>query len=273
MIVPLNEYDFLKARGGRARQQRSRCLWQDPSDLRPVRERVYRWANLMRSLGVKKGERVAMLSQNCHRVLEAFFGTPLLGSILMPLNFRLVSDDFLYILNHGGAKVVIVEEGLEHLVDPIRDRLETIEQFIVARDDPKASTDEWMDYETLLAGSLRRTARAGRDRRKRAFSAALHVGHHGPPERRDADAPQSLHQRHELDLRVRDKRADVYLHTLAQFHCNGWGMPYAATGMGGTHVIIKKFEPAAFFDLVTREQVTFACHAADHDKHGFEPPA
>jgi fatty-acyl-CoA synthase len=51
---------------------------------------------------------------------------------------------------------------------------------------------------------------------------------------------------------------DVYLHTLAQFHCNGWGLPYAVTGMGGTHVIIKKFEPALFFDLITRERVTFA---------------
>jgi fatty-acyl-CoA synthase len=52
---------------------------------------------------------------------------------------------------------------------------------------------------------------------------------------------------------------DVYLHTLAQFHCNGWGVGYAVTGMGGTHVIIKKFEPSAFFDLVSRERVTFAC--------------
>jgi fatty-acyl-CoA synthase len=52
---------------------------------------------------------------------------------------------------------------------------------------------------------------------------------------------------------------DVYLHTLAQFHCNGWGVPYAVTGMGATHIIIKKFEPAAFFDLAERERVTFAC--------------
>jgi fatty-acyl-CoA synthase len=52
---------------------------------------------------------------------------------------------------------------------------------------------------------------------------------------------------------------DVYLHKLAQFHCNGWGVGYAVTGMGGTHVIVKKFEPAAFFDLVAKEQVTFAC--------------
>ena len=63
---------------------------------------------------------------------------------------------------------------------------------------------------------------------------------------------------------------DIYLHTLAQFHCNGWGVGYAVTGMGGAHVIIKKFEPAAFFDLVARERVTFAVHAADYDQHGIE---
>ena len=52
---------------------------------------------------------------------------------------------------------------------------------------------------------------------------------------------------------------DVYLHTLAQFHCNGWGLPYAITGVGAKHVIVKKYEPASFFELVTRERMTFAC--------------
>jgi fatty-acyl-CoA synthase len=52
---------------------------------------------------------------------------------------------------------------------------------------------------------------------------------------------------------------DTYLHTLAMFHCNGWGVPYAATGVGATHVVLKKYEPAAFFDVVIREGVTFAC--------------
>ena len=103
MIVPLNEYDFLKrALVVHANKEAVVC-----GDLRltyrQFGERVNRWANAMRALGVEKGDRVAILSQNCHRILEAFFGTPLLGSILMPLNFRLVSDDFEYILNHGGA--------------------------------------------------------------------------------------------------------------------------------------------------------------------------
>ena len=147
MIVPLNEYDFLK-RALVAHSTREAIVCGDTRlTYRQFGERVNRWANLMRGFGVEKGDRVAMLSQNCHRILEAFFGTPLLGSILMPLNFRLVPDDFEYILNHGGAKVLIVEEGLTQLIEPIRDKLPSVDRFILASDGLKASEDGWLDYE------------------------------------------------------------------------------------------------------------------------------
>jgi fatty-acyl-CoA synthase len=258
VIVPLNEYDFLKRAVVAHSSKEAVVCGKTRLTYGQFAERVYRWANLMRSLGVKKGERVAILSQNCHRVLEAFFGTPINGSILMPLNFRLVPDDFLYILNHGGAKVVIVEEGLEHLVDPIRNRLETIERFIVARDDAKDSSDQWMDYETLL-GATSAEQPAPVEIEENDPSALLYTsGTTGRPKgvmltHRNLYL-NAMNSICEFEINERD----VYLHTLAQFHCNGWGIPYAATGMGATHVIIKKFEPAAFFDLVTRERVTFA---------------
>jgi fatty-acyl-CoA synthase len=221
-------------------------------------ERVNRWANLMRGLGVAKGDRVAVLSQNCHRVLEAFFGTPVLGSILMPLNFRLVPDDFEYILNHGGAKAIIVEEGLTRLIEAIRDKLETVERFIIAGDKPEDTADGWLDYESLLADASGEPP-APADIDENEPSALLYTsGTTGRPKgvmltHRNLylNAMNSI-----CEFGIRE--TDVYLHTLAQFHCNGWGLPYAVTGMGATHVVIKKFEPAAFFDLVTREQITFA---------------
>src|SRR5262249_35914628 len=55
------------------------------------------------------------------------------------------------------------------------------------------------------------------------------------------------------------KHGDTYLHTLAMFHCNGWGLPYAVTGVGAKHVVVKKYEPASFFELATRERMSFAC--------------
>ena len=258
MIVPLNEYDFLK-RALVAHSNKEAIVCGDLRlTYRQFGERVNRWANLMRSLGVQKGERVAILSQNCHRVLEAFFGTPLLGSILMPLNFRLVPDDFDYILNHGGAKVLVVEEGLTHLIDPIRDKLETVEHFVLGSDSNK-SEENWLDYESLLAeASVEPPPPVEIDENE--TSALLYTsGTTGRPKgvmltHRNLyiNAMNSI-----CEFGIHER--DVYLHTLAQFHCNGWGVGYAVTGMGGTHVIIKKFEPAAFFDLITHEGVTFAC--------------
>src|SRR5215831_14201679 len=259
MIIPLSEYDFFK---------RALCVHSDKEaivcgDLRltygQFGERVFRWANAMRALGVKKEDRVAMLSQNCHRVLEAFFGTPLLGSILMPLNFRLVPDDFDYILNHGGAKVLIVEEGLTHLIDSIRDKLKTVQHFIIASDDSKVSEKGWQDYESLLStASSEPPAEVEID--ENDTSALLYTsGTTGRPKgvmltHRNLyiNAVNSI-----CEFGIHER--DVYLHTLAQFHCTGWGVGYAVTGMGGTHVIIKKFEPAGFFDLMSRERATFAC--------------
>jgi fatty-acyl-CoA synthase len=259
VIVPLNEYDFLK-RALVAHSSKEAVVCGDTRlTYGGFGERVNRWANAMRKLGVQKEDRVAMLSQNCHRVLEAFFGTPLLGSILMPLNFRLVPDDFEYILNHGGASVVIVEEGLTDLIDQIRPKLETVKHFIVARDKPQAATSEWLDYETLLdEASAEPPPHVEIDENE--TSALLYTsGTTGRPKgvmltHRNLymNAMNSI-----CEFGIHER--DVYLHTLAQFHCNGWGVGYAVTGMGGTHVIVKKFEPAAFFDLVTKERVTFAC--------------
>ena len=263
VIVPLNEYDFLKRALAAHGSKEAVVCGELRLTYAQFGERVRRWANAMRGLGVGRGDRVAVLSQNCHRMLEAFFGTPLVGAILMPLNFRLVPGDFEYILNHGGAKVVIVEDGFAHLLDPIRDRLESVEQVVLARDGQSpgdgAAAGAWLDYETLITN-----AASGPP----------------PPIEIDEDEPSALlytsgttgmpkgvmltHRNLYInainsicEFGIHER--DVYLHTLAQFHCNGWGVPYAVTGMGGTHVIIKKFEAAAFFDLVSRERVTFAC--------------
>ena len=270
MIVPLNEYDFLK-RAIVAHSSKEAIVCGDVRlTYSEFGERVNRWANAMSDLGVRKGDRVAMLSQNCHRILEAFFATPLLGSILMPLNFRLVPDDFEYILNHGGAKVLIVEQGLTHLIDPIRDKLKTIERFVVALNEPEAwfdndpgggfrGEDDWTDYESLLAAAPPDLPPSVEIDENEASALLYTSGTTGRPKgvmltHRNLyiNAMNSI-----CEFGVHER--DVYLHTLAQFHCNGWGVPYAVTGMGGTHVIVKKFEPAPFFDLVIREKVTFAC--------------
>jgi fatty-acyl-CoA synthase len=259
MIVPLNEYDFLKRALVAHSSKEAVVCGTTRLTYEQFGKRVNQWANAMYGLGISKGDRVAVLSQNCHRVLEAFFGTPLLGSILMPLNFRLVPDDFDYILNHGGAKVLIVEEGLTHLIDSIRDKLKTVQHFVLASDDSKTKESGWEDYESLIAKASSEPLPSVEIDENDTSALLYTSGTTGRPKgvmltHRNLyiNAVNSI-----CEFGIHER--DVYLHTLAQFHCNGWGVGYAVTGMGGTHVIIKKFEPAGFFDLVTRERVTFAC--------------
>ena len=225
MIVPLNEYDFLKRALVACAAEEAVVCGNIRLTYREFGRRVDAWACTMRSLGIEKGDRVAILSQNCHRVLEAFFGTPLLGSILMPLNFRLLPDDFHYILNHGGAKVLIVEEGLTHLIDGIRSRLETINHYVVAADDGGSRTgrpEGWLDYETLLAESSGRVPPPAEIDENETSALLYTSGTTGRPKgvmltHRNLylNAMNSI-----CEFGIHER--DVYLHTLAQFHCNGW---------------------------------------------------
>lgn len=259
MIVPLNEYDFLK----RALTVYGDCEAIVSGDLRltyrQLGDRVNRWAHAMRTLGVEKGDRVAIISQNSHRMIEGFFGAPLIGAILMPINFRLVASDFEYILNHAEAKVLIVEEGLTSLIEEIRPRLKSLQHFITWAESSDTIPNEWRDYEDLLA-AMPATEVTPAEVDENEGSALLYTsGTTGRPKgviltHRNLylNAINSI-----IEFGLTD--SDVYLHTLAQFHCNGWGLPYAVTGVGAKHVIVRKYEPGAFFELAIRERMTFAC--------------
>ena len=81
------------------------------------------------SAGVKRGDRVAFLSLNCHRLLEAYYGVLEAGGILLPLNIRLAAPELVYILNHSGAAVLFLEQEFVGLVDSFRRDLQTVRSF------------------------------------------------------------------------------------------------------------------------------------------------
>ena len=259
MIVPLNEYDFLK----RALAVYGDCEAVVSGDLRltykQFGERVNRWANLMRGLGVEKGDRVAIISQNDHRMLDGFFGAPLIGAVYQPINFRLVASDFEYILNHAEAKVLIVEDWLAKAIDGIRPQLKSIRHFIVYTNSAGEAHEGWQDYDSLLAGAPSSDPTPAEVDENDVSTILYTSGTTGKPK-----GVMSTHRNLYINalnsiIEFGLTHDDVYLHTLAQFHCNGWGLPYAVTGVGAKHVIVKKYEPATFFDLVIRERMSFAC--------------
>src|SRR5437773_6436889 len=72
-------------------------------------DRCDRWSSVLQRLGVLTGDRVAYLAPNTHTQLESFYAVPQIGAVLVPLNYRLTADDFVYLINHSGSRMVCAD--------------------------------------------------------------------------------------------------------------------------------------------------------------------
>src|SRR6195256_4699097 len=94
-------------------------------------DRCDRWSHVLQQrLGVGHGDRVAYIAPNTHAQLESFYAVPQLGAVLVPINYRLSPEEFVYIINHSGATVVCAHEDYLECLDAIRSQLTGVRHFI-----------------------------------------------------------------------------------------------------------------------------------------------
>ena len=195
-------------------------------------------------LGVEAGERVAIVSQNAARLLVSFFGVCGSGRILVPVNFRLNRTEVEYIVGHSGASVVMIDPEFEDVLAG----LDVKHLVVLGRDDDRifregVTPQRWEPDESAAAtinytsGTTARPKGVQITHRNIWINAATFGWH----------------------AQVRDR--DVYLHTLPMFHVNGWGIPFAVTGMGGQHIMLRKVDGAEILRRIQRHGVTLMCAA------------
>src|SRR5437667_3053422 len=109
-------------------------------------DRCDRWSATLQKLGVAQNDRVAYIAPNTHAQLESFYAVPQIGAVLVPINYRLTADDFAYLINHSGAKIVCADCDYMDAVDRIRSQLGGVEQFISLN----ADREGWLNYGDLL---------------------------------------------------------------------------------------------------------------------------
>ena len=219
-------------------------------------DRCDRWSAALQRLGVGPGDRVATIAPNTHAHLEAFYAVPQIGGVLVPINYRLIADDFAYILGHSGAKVVCVAR--EHLdaVDAIRARIPTVVHFVSL----EGARDGWLDYEAELARSP-----ATFDRPSLVETDLLTINYTSGTTARPKGV-MITHRNAYMNaigtlVHAPMTAADRYLWTLPMFHANGWTFTWIVTAVGGTHVCLRKVEPALVFAELARERITMMCAA------------
>ncbi|GLY70120.1 acyl--CoA ligase family protein [Amycolatopsis taiwanensis] len=215
-----------------------------------------RVAHALRACGVGPGDRVAYLLPNIPEMLIAHFAVPLAGAVLVAINTRLAAAEIRYILEHSGAKVLVVDAALHGSVPPGVDLAE-----IVTVLDPAsgASPDPGVggiSYGELLARGDDRPLPWTVDDERGTISINYTSGTTGRPKgvmyhHRGAylnSLAEIVHSRHTPESR--------YLWTLPMFHCNGWCTPWAVTAIGGTHVCLRAIDAAEIWRLIDAERVT-----------------
>ena len=196
-------------------------------------------------LGVGHGERVAVVTQNAARLMTAFFGVSGYGRVLVPINFRLNEAEVAYIVEHSGATVFLVDPELVDTYSGISAK----HRFVLGTESDAdlhrfdVEPEPWERDEDATAtinytsGTTARPKGVQLTHRNLWINAATFGWQMGIDDR------------------------DVYLHTLPMFHCNGWGMTYAVTGMGGRHVVLRKVDGGEILRRVERHGVTLMCGA------------
>jgi acyl-CoA synthetase (AMP-forming)/AMP-acid ligase II len=197
------------------------------------------------ALGIAQGARVAIVSHNSARLLTSFFGVSAYGRVLTPINFRLVADEVSYIVEHCGAEVLLVDPELDEALAGVHAK----HRFVIGAESDKVlykfdtEPKPWTPNEDATAtinytsGTTARPKGVQLTHRNLWLNAATFGWHMGVDDR------------------------ETYLHTLPQFHCNGWGMVYAITAMGGKHIVLRKVDGGEILKRVEKHEVTLMCGA------------
>ncbi|HEY8713592.1 MAG TPA: long-chain-fatty-acid--CoA ligase [Thermoanaerobaculia bacterium] len=256
MELPLTPLDFAR----RARKLYGGREGVVDGDLRLSYEAFFdrcdRWSAVLQRLGVKKGDRVATIAPNTHAQLEAFYAVPQIGAVLVPLNYRLIADDFAYMIQHSGTQVVCAHPDYLDVVDGIRDQIPNVRHFVAF----EGARDGWVDYESRIAsqsGQFDRPDIAERDLLTINYTSGT------------TSRPKGVMITHRnawinsIGTLVHHPMtcADRYLWTLPMFHANGWTFVWTATAAGATHVCLRRVDPTAVFDAIAGERVTMFCAA------------
>lgn len=225
-----------------------------------LRARARRLADAVSQWGVEQGDRVAVLAPNDLPLLEAHFGIPAAGGVLVALNTRLAPREYAHILNHSRPRLLIVDHSLIDRVEAIVGGIDSIEAVLeISSGELSAVADR--DYEDWVSDSNADGPLLLPRDENQPISINYTSGTTGEPKgaiytHRGAYL-NAMGQTQNIGLRS----SSVFLWTLPMFHCNGWCMVWAVTAVGGQHVALREFDADAVLHLIGANRVTHFCGA------------
>ena len=226
-------------------------------------ERCRALAGALAARGVGVGDTVSVMATNVPEMLEAHYGVPMCGAVLNALNYRLDADTIRFILGHAETRVLITDREFSGVVGAALEGMDN-PPLVVDIDDPLGEGGDLLgeiDYEAFLeeGGSARGYTHPTDE--WQAISLCYTSGTTGNPK-----GVVTHHRGAYLNalgqiLAFGIDADTTYLWTLPMFHCNGWTFTWAVTAAGGTHVCLRKVDPALVFPMIEEHRVTHLCGA------------
>ena len=255
MNIPLTPLRFLRYAEQQYPARTAIVCNQDRFTYAQFAGRVGRLAGALRQAGIQAGDRVAFLGANCHRLLEAYYGVPEAGAVLLPLNIRLAPDELAFILNDSGATILFVEKQFLGLVESFRKSLRTVKMFVQLDGSPDVPWLDPRNYDALLAAATPHRADINSIDENSLAELFYTIGTSANPK-----GVMLTHRNiylHALNVCMgfQIENGAVELHTIPLFHANGWGVAHFLVLLGGKHVMIQRFETKEVFRLIETEKV------------------
>ncbi|HEX4272773.1 MAG TPA: acyl-CoA synthetase [Rhizomicrobium sp.] len=261
---PLTPLSFLE-RAARAFPRHTAIIHgKQHTDYASFYARSRRLASALTQKGIRKGDTVAVMLANTPPMLEAHYGIPMLGAVLNALNTRLDPAALAFMLEHGGAKILITDREFSATVAAALKLLKK-KPLVIDYDDPEFPQSGTrlgsIDYEKFLKSGDPNFVWRMPDDEWDAIALNYTSGTTGNPK------GVVYHHRGAALMCYGNALAGtmvehpVLLWTLPMFHCNGWCMPWSLSAVAGTHVCLRWMRAGAIFDALAEHGVTHLCGA------------
>jgi fatty-acyl-CoA synthase len=261
---PLTPLSFLERAGSVFPRHTAIIHGRQRFDYATFYARARRLASALAKLGIRKGDTVAVMLANTPPMLEAHYGVPMLGAVLNALNTRLDAKSLAFMLEHGGAKVLITDREFSATMTEALSLLKK-KPLVIDYDDPEFPQSGkrlgQIDYEKFLKGGDPGFAWKMPDDEWDAIALNYTSGTTGNPK------GVVYHHRGAALMCYGNALAGtmvehpVLLWTLPMFHCNGWCMPWSLSAVAGTHVCLRWVRAGAIFEALAEHGVTHLCGA------------
>ncbi|MFP4392623.1 MAG: fatty acid--CoA ligase [Desulfohalobiaceae bacterium] len=229
--------------------------------------RICRLANALESLGVKQGDKVAVMDWDSHRYLECFFAVPMLGAVLHTINIRLAPEQLAHTITHAEDDIILVNAEFLPLLDTVRDQLQSVKKIVLISDEkepPQGKLKLDGEYEELLSHA--EAEYEFPDFTENAMATLFYTtGTTGMPKGVYFSHRQLVMHTYGaisalcgFNSGISVSSSDIYMPLTPMFHVHAWGIPYLFTMLGSKQIYPGRYEPEMILKLVLGEKVTFS---------------